>query len=64
MPTTTELTLIHECLIRTKASPRAIATIMSRMTSLSAIARFAEGLLASPRMSEADMLTLSASVAA
>ena len=64
MPTTTELTLMHECLVRTKASSRAISIIMSRMTTLSAIARFAEALLASPRMSEAEMLALSASIAA
>ena len=63
MPTITELTLMHECLLRTRASRGAIATIMSRMTSLSAIARFAEGLLAAPRMSEGEMLALSAAVA-
>ncbi len=57
-------TQLTDCLLLTKATPRAIATIMERMTSLTAIARFAEQLLTSPRMSEAEMLALSTLVAA
>ncbi|MBQ2718773.1 MAG: hypothetical protein IJF73_01760 [Clostridia bacterium] len=59
LATATLRKMMLDCLLRTRAGTAAIATIMERLTTPAAIARFAERLLAEPRMSEDEMLALS-----
>ena len=49
-----------DCLRHTKASPHGARVILTQLTTLPAIARFAEALLASPGMSESEMLRIAA----
>ncbi len=63
LATATLRKMMLDCLQRTRAGVAAIAVIMEQLTTPAAIARFAERLLAAPRMSEDEMLALAAAVA-
>ena len=56
LATATERGMLRDCLKRTKAGDAAIDTVMRRMTTLHAIARLAEFLLAHPRAEEDEIL--------
>ena len=64
LATATLRKMMLDCLLATRAGTAAISVIMERLTTPAAIARFAECLLAAPRMSEDEMLALSALAAA
>ena len=58
LATATEKRMLRECLMMTRASADAVEAVMGRMTTLDAIARLAEFLLAHPRAAEGEILSV------